>query len=94
VRFLAVQTVFEGYRHNTPEKLRENQLKYDLKIPMAHAVGNQQTNDVPGVMARYRTGGTPWSVIIGPSGVVVFNGFHIHVADAIALINQLVAKQN
>ena len=40
---MGIQTVFEGYRINTKDKLRKNQLKYDLKIPMAHAAGNPQT---------------------------------------------------
>ena len=94
VRFLAVQTVFEGYNYNTRDKLRKNQLKFDLEIPMAHAPGNQLTHAVPSVMRRYRTGGTPWAVVIDPSGRIVYNGFHIEAADAIALINQLIAEQN
>lgn len=34
VKFLAVQTVFEGHDFNTEDKLRKNQLKFGLKIPM------------------------------------------------------------
>ena len=94
VSFLAVQTVFEGYSYNTRDKLRKNQLNYDLKIPMAHAPGNQLTHATPDIMRRYRTGGTPWVVIIDPSGLIVFNGFHIEADDAIVLINQLVTREN
>ena len=86
--------MFEGYNHNTRDKLRRNQLKYDLKIPMAHAPGNQLSHEIPGIMRSYRTGGTPWAVIIDPSGLIVYNGFHIEAANAIGLINQLIAKKN
>ena len=59
VIFLAVQTVFEGHRINTPDKLRANQLKYDLAIPMAHAPGNPETREPPAIMQAYRSRGTP-----------------------------------
>ena len=92
VKFLAVQTVFEGHSFNTPDKLRENQLKYALKVPMAHAAGNPDTHEIPTIMKNYRAGGTPWTVIIDPAGKVVFDGFHIEKAQAGRLIQQLLAK--
>jgi hypothetical protein len=52
--FVGIQTVFEGYRINTKDKLRENQLKHKLKIPMAHAPGNHQTHDIPAIMRKIR----------------------------------------
>ena len=93
VIFLAVQTVFEGYRTNTRDKLRSNQVKYGLEIPMAHAPGNPQTHQPPAAMRAYRSGGTPWKVIIDPTGKVVYNNFHIAVDQAIALIKKLIAEQ-
>ena len=59
VRFIAVQTVFEGHRFNTSNKLRQNQVRYALKIPMAHAAGHSGTHQVPQIMHDYRSGGTP-----------------------------------
>jgi peroxiredoxin len=91
VLFVGIQTVFEGYSTNTKDKLRKNQLKYDLKIPMAHAAGNHQTHDIPAIMRNYRSGGTPWTVIIDPSGKVVYNNFHIEVKPAVALIKKLLS---
>lgn len=88
--FLAVQTVFEGHTYNTEDKLHENQLKYDLKIPMAHAVGTTGTHRVPEIMMNYRSGGTPWKVIIDPSGKVIYNAFHIQVDKAVSLIHGLI----
>ena len=93
VVFVGVQTVFEGYSTNTKDKLRENQIKYELKIPMAHAPGNPQTHDIPQIMRNYRSGGTPWTVIIGRSGKVVYNNFHLDVKPAVDLIESLLAKK-
>ena len=94
VVFVGVQTVFEGYSTNTKDKLRENQLKYELKIPMAHAPGNPQTHEIPPIMRNYRSGGTPWTVIIDPSGRVVYNNFHLDVKPAVQLIENLLVKKN
>jgi thiol-disulfide isomerase/thioredoxin len=40
-------------------------------------------------MGRYRTGGTPWVVIIDKQGTVRFNDFHISAAQARRLIDDL-----
>jgi hypothetical protein len=87
-----VQTVFEGYSSNSQEKLRPNQLKYELKIPMAHAAGNPDTHQIPEIMRQYRSGGTPWTVIIDPEGGVVYNDFHIQSHQAVALIKRLLKQ--
>ncbi len=92
--FVGIQTVFEGYHTNTADKLRKNQLKYDLMIPMAHAPGNPQTHAIPAIMENYRSGGTPWTVIIDPSGRVVFNNFHIEVQPAVDMIELLLSQKN
>jgi len=84
--------VFEGYNFNTQDKLRQNQLKYALKVPMAHAAGDPDIHKSPQIMRSYRSGGTPWTVIIDPAGKVVYNGFHIEKAQAVSLIQQLAAK--
>ena len=92
VVFLAVQTVFEGHEYNSRDKLRKNQLEWDLKIPMAHAAGNPQIHEIPEIMKQYRSGGTPWTVIIDTKGTVVYNHFHIEPSQATAIINQLLAE--
>ena len=88
---MAVQTVFEGYGFNSDAKLRKNQQKWELKIPMAHAPGNQQTHELPQIMKDYRSGGTPWTVIIDRNGTVIYNHFHIEAKQAVVLIEQLLA---
>ena len=92
VIFLAVQTVFEGYGYNTKEKLRKNQLKYDVKVPMAHAAGNSESHRPPEIMRNYRSGGTPWTVIIDPKGWIAFNHFHIEPKSAVELIERLLSN--
>jgi hypothetical protein len=89
---VGIQTVFEGYSINTKDKLRKNQLKHELKIPMAHAAGNHQTHEIPAIMQNYRSGGTPWTVIIDPKGTVVYNQFHIDANLAAELIKVMLAK--
>ena len=93
ITFLAVQTVFEGYNFNTQDKLRKNQLKYGLKIPMAHAAGNPQSHEIPEIMRKYRSGGTPWTVIIDPEGWIVYNHFHIETKSAVKLIERLISQR-
>jgi hypothetical protein len=92
VVFLAVQTVFEGHEYNSQDKLRKNQLEWGLKIPMAHEAGNPQTHEIPKIMKKYRSGGTPWTALIDPKGKVVYNHFHIQPSQATAIINQLLAE--
>ena len=89
VALLAVQNVFEGKSTNTPDKLRKNQREYGLAIPMAHDGGEGNLRGLPQTMIDYRSGGTPWTVIIDPDGKVVYNQFHIDVHQAIDLIRSL-----
>jgi hypothetical protein len=91
---VGIQTAFEGFSINTEDKLRKNQLKYELEIPMAHAAGDQQAHSIPEIMRTYRSGGAPWTVIIDPSGKVVFNDFHIDVEPAVALIEKLLHQKS
>ena len=87
--FAGIQTVFEGFSINTEDKLRKNQIRHDLNIPMAHAAGDRQTHSSPEIMRNYRSRGTPWTVIIDPSGTIVFSDFHIDAKQAAELIKML-----
>jgi len=93
VAFLAVQTVFEGFQFNTPEKLSESQRRYAIRVPMAHDAGNPATDRIPATMRKYRSGGTPWTVIIDHRGTVIYNQFHIGVEQATTLIQELLQKR-
>ncbi|MGW5580385.1 peroxiredoxin family protein [Micromonospora chokoriensis] len=87
VKFIVVQTAFEGFGVNTAEKTREVAAQYDLSdISLGHDAGNP-----PALMADYRTGGTPWTVIIGPEPerIVRFNDFHLDSSSAVTMIEHL-----
>jgi peroxiredoxin len=72
VVFLAVQTVFEGFSSNTKEKMRPIQKRYGLSVPFGHDDGEKRSGSV--IMERYRTRGTPWTIIIDTDGTVLANG--------------------
>jgi hypothetical protein len=87
VGLAAIQTVFEGLDVNTFDRLRKNQQRYELRVPFGHAVGNPASaGAVPAIMEAYRSGGTPWFVVIAPDGRVIIDGFRI---DAESLIQTL-----
>jgi len=84
VAITAIQTVFEGRSVNTKSAVRDLQLRYELPIVMGHDEGTEVTGNHPLSMINYRTGGTPWLVLVAPDGTVVYNHFH---ADTDSLIN-------
>ena len=86
---LGVQTVFEGFQVNSRDKVREIQLRYKLDIPMGHDAGDPEGDHRPRTMRDYRTGGTPWIVVIAPSGQVVFNDYHMDAPRFIARMREL-----
>jgi thiol-disulfide isomerase/thioredoxin len=78
VGLAAIQTVFEGPEINTFDRLRENQRRYGLRVPFGHVVADSASiGAVPAVIEAYRSGGTPWFVVIAPDGRVVYDGFLI-----------------
>lgn len=87
VGFAAIQTAFEDFDVNGFERIRENQLRYKLRIPFGHAAP-RPGNSLPQIMADYRTGGTPWFVGIAPDNQVVFDAFQL---DTETLISALIA---
>ncbi len=81
-----VQTVFEGFDSNTSDAVRELQLRYDIPAVMGHDPGTRETHTPPMSMLNYRSGGTPWLVLIDPEGVVVYNNFHVDKAKLIEFL--------
>lgn len=77
VSVAAVQTVFEGFASNTRAAVREVQLAYELPIPMGHDPGSADGESLPSTMLSYRTGGTPWIIVIEPGGTVAYNDYRI-----------------
>ena len=89
---VGIQTTFEGHWFNDESKVRKTQLRYDLPIVMGHDPGKRNDHGYPNTMVSYRTGGTPWHIIISPDGRVVFNGFNIDADRAIAFIREHIDK--
>jgi len=91
-----IQTTFEGFHTNTRSALRKNQLRYGLNLPFGHDPGNidlprEHRQRYPSTMANYRTGGTPWVIIINPEGDVVFNDFHVNIDALIDFLKKQAA---
>ncbi len=63
----------EGHEQNTAERALEAVARHDLTdVPLGHDSGHPPT-----IMTDYRTGGTPWTVLIGLDRRVLFNGFQV-----------------
>ncbi|MCM4150791.1 thiol-disulfide isomerase [Arenibacter sp. N53] len=87
--FMGIQTVFEGHDSNTYDKILETQKQYDLKIPFGHDPGDESSNNISKVMVNYRTGGTPWFILIDQNDSVVFADFHLNVTNAIDFLKSI-----
>ena len=88
VSFMAIQTVFEGSHANTFKRMHEIQKEYALDIPFGHDIGDATTKGRSGTMYDYRTGGTPWFIILDGQNKVVFNDYHLDTAMAIKLLKE------
>ncbi len=91
VAFVAVQTTFEGESVNTLENAVKTAREFGLSIPLGQSGGAGQRSTL---MKNYRTGGTPWTIIIDRKGIVRFNDFFIAPEDAIAQIEKLKRRSN
>lgn len=85
---VGLQTTFEGHQINTGDKVREMQLRYDLDIVMGHDPGKRNADGYPNTMRAYRTGGTPWHVIVEPGGTVIYDGFSVNADRVVAYIRE------
>lgn len=89
VAFVSIQTVFEGYGTNTPAKVPTMAKRYGFSFPMAQSGKAGKRSPI---MKSYRTGGTPWTIIIDKKGIVRYNDFHITQDKANKLIEKLKAE--
>lgn len=88
--FVAVQTVFEGFGANTFARAKQIAQKYNLTIPVGQSGEDGRRSEL---MRRYRTGGTPWTIIIDRKGIVRFNDFYIEDKAAGDLIDRLLREK-
>ena len=88
VAIAGIQTVFEGFHHNTQDDVRELQLKYELPITMGHDAGDPDGLSISDTMLKFRTGGTPWLILINPDGVVAYNDFRVNTTKLIQFMHE------
>ncbi len=86
VAIVAIHTTFEGFSQNGARQAKEVARRYDLDIPVGQSGTRAQRSRL---MANYRTGGTPWTIIIDKQGIVRYNDFHISPEGAIEVIGRL-----
>lgn len=91
----SIQTVFEGSFVNTASKMDNIQDKYDLHhLVMGHDSGKDHPSGHPSTMRNYRSGGTPWTVVVAPDRSVIFNDFSINADAAIDYLKKEIAKMS
>ena len=81
--------LLEGFHTNTPAKTLATAERYGLAIPVGHSGSEGQRSRL---MRDYRTGGTPWTVVIDRDGTVRYNDFHITPSAGEKLIKRLLEK--
>ena len=87
---IAIQTTFEGFSVNNAKQMRAIQMRYDLDIIFGHDEGSEGKH--PHTMKSYRSGGTPWAVLISPEGKVLYNDFSISPTSAITFLKKEISK--
>ncbi len=75
VAFLCMQTVFEGHEANLFERGLAELARHGLSIPFGHQASDPERGGIPPLMESYRTRGTPWTILIGADGKVLFSDF-------------------
>ncbi len=80
--FAVIHTAFDDDPRNSQDRVREMQIKYDLKIPFGHdpKVGEHY----PTFMQDYRTRGTPFFIVLNPENEIVFGDFSLDADKLIA----------
>jgi len=87
---VAIQTTFEGFSVNNAKQMRAIQMRYDLDIIFGHDAGTEEEH--PHTMRSYRSGGTPWAVLISPDGDVLYNDFGIDPDGAVDFLRKAIDK--
>ena len=86
VAVVAVQTVFEGSHTNTAENGLKCAKKFGLKIPFGFGGSKEVRSEI---MRAYQTRGTPWTIVIGPKGIVHHSDFRGTEEKMTGLIDKL-----
>jgi thiol-disulfide isomerase/thioredoxin len=86
VKFVAIQTTFEGFSTNDIQAAKDIIKRYNLTMPVAQS-GLEGLRSK--FMINYNTGGTPWTIIVDKNGIVRFSNFHLTSREAVTIIDKL-----
>ncbi len=91
VELVYVQTTFEGFEANDYDRAVNEQQQWRVRRPVGRDVAAGGAGR-PSTMLSYRTGGTPWMVVIDPWGRVRFNDFTRDEAFHVDFVTSLLAE--
>jgi hypothetical protein len=80
------QTAFTDFRFNTAARFKQLLSQLPPSIAVAHS-GNARSRPV--ILDDYGIRGTPWTLIIGPDGVVEFSGCLVDSNELIRMVEEL-----
>jgi len=72
VLVVSIHTVFEGHDYQSAERLREFVEVWGIEHPVGIDTPGAEGGEVPETMRHYRTGGTPYVVIVDRRGLQRF----------------------
>lgn len=87
VQFLAIQTPFEDEDGNDESTAKSVIKEYALTMPVGNSKRDQY--DRPIFMDNYRTGGTPWVIIIDKKGIIRYSSLWLHEDLTMVMIDKL-----
>ena len=93
VVFFHLQTVFEGADTNTPKRGQSEAKNHRIESPVGFDA-RVDGSPLSSFMERYRTGGTPWSLVIDAEGKVRHGAFTSDEATLVWLIDDLRAERD
>jgi hypothetical protein len=96
VKVFYVQTTFDLEDYNTFEAALSEAESWRVNAPVAQDAPGEPTPDdpdpLPRTMRAYRTGGTPWTVVVDRGGLVRYNGPTPSFAFQRALVDELLKE--
>lgn len=92
IKFIAIQTAFSSLLDNTAKSLQPTADKFGLKIPFGHYTYTASFPGMGGLRGTYKSPHVPWFIVIGPDGIVKYNGTQISVEMSIVNIDEMIGK--
>lgn len=89
IAFVAIQTAFEGFLINSEFAAKKIIGMYSLDMPVGHSGSSDNPSEF---MKNYKSGGTPWIVVIDKNSIVRFNDFHANADELIEFLDVLIKE--